>query len=160
MLAAIAVAAGTTRAGAATSTLLEPGVPRVLMISTPGVGWSLINASDTPNLWRLFEDSAVGNLTARTIGRTDLASGYLTMGAGTRATAPRSPLDGAGMEPSERFGDVTARDAFLLNTGRIVDDGVVQLGLEPILIANAEERVEATIGGLGEALSDAGYAPR
>jgi hypothetical protein len=158
VLASATVVTGAGRSGAATSTLLEPGVPRVLVISTPGVGWSAIDPEDTPNLWRLFEGAAVGNLTARTIGRADLASGYLTMGAGTRATASRSPLDGAGMEPTERFGDVLARDAFLLTTGRAVDGGVLQLGLEPILAANAEERVDVTIGTLAEVLTDAGWA--
>ena len=41
---------------ASTSTLLEPGVSRVLVISTPGVGWSVINEVDTPNLWQLLGD--------------------------------------------------------------------------------------------------------
>jgi hypothetical protein len=145
-------------AGAATSTLLEPGVSRILVISTPGVGWSSLNREDTPNLWALLEDSATGNLTARTVGRTDLASGYLTLGAGGRAAAPRSPLDGAGMEPAERFGEVTAQDAFRLNTGRDVGEGVLQLGLEPILSANAQEHLDAEVGALGDALARAGFS--
>ena len=152
------IAAGAVPAGAATSTLLEPGASRVLIVSTPGVGWSVVNEADTPNLWGLLQGAATGNLTARTIGRTDLASGYLTLGAGTRAASPRSPLDGAGMELQERFGDVTARDAFLLNTGRDVGAGVVQVGLEPILAANAEERIDVVIGALGDRLASAGFS--
>jgi hypothetical protein len=155
---AVVLAGYASPAGAATSTLLEPGVSRILVISTPGVGWSSLNPDDTPNLWALLEDSATGNLTARTVGRTDLASGYLTLGAGTRAASPRSPLDGAGMEPAERFGDVTAQDAFRLNTGRVVTEGVVQLGIEPILSANAQEHLDTEVGALGDALARAGYS--
>ena len=157
-LAAVVVASGATPAAASTSTRLDPGVRRVLVVSTPGMGWSSVNQVDTPNLWALLEGSAVGNLTARTLGRPDLASGYLTMGAGTRASAPRSPLDGAGMEPAERFGDVTAGDAFHLNTGRVVDTGVVQVGLEPILAVNDDEAADIVVGALAEALARAGYS--
>lgn len=156
--AVLLVVVNPTRADAATSTLLEPGVRRVLVIATPGVSWASLEVADAPNLWGLMEGSAIGNLTARTIGRTDFASGYLTLGSGGRATAARTSLDGAGMEPSEPFGDVTARDAFLLNTGRLVDAGVVQLGLEPILSANGEEHIDVTIGSLGDALARAGFS--
>ncbi len=152
------LAAGATPAAAATSTLLEPGVSRILVISTPGLGWSSLSAEDTPNLWALLEDSATGNLTARTAGRTDLASGYLTLSAGARAASPRSPLDGAGMEPAERFGTVTARDAFRLNSGRDVTEGVVHLGLEPILAANGQEHLDTEVGALGDALARAGFS--
>jgi hypothetical protein len=152
----VGVTVGGGRAGAATSTTLDTPVDRVLIISTPGVGWGAVNEIDTPNLWRLFQGSATGNLTARTYGRADLASGYLTLGAGVRATAPRTPLDGAGMEPDEPFGDVTARDAFALDTGRDQATGVLQLGIEPIRTANAEQKVDAVVGALGNDLAKAG----
>src|SRR5262245_991236 len=142
---------------AAKSTLLEPGVvDRVLVVSMPGVGWPQVNEEQTPNLWRLLQTSATGNLTARTLGRPDEASGYLTLGAGTRAVAARTSLDGAGMEPDEPFGDVTARDAFRLDTGRDVDTGVLQLGIEPILAANAAEQIDVSVGALGQRLRQAG----
>ncbi|HEX5586818.1 MAG TPA: hypothetical protein VFZ17_05880, partial [Acidimicrobiia bacterium] len=157
-LAALAVVTAAVPAGAATSTLLAPGrVDRVLVISTPGVGWSLIDQTSTPNLWRLLRGSAMGDLTARTLGRPDLTSGYLTFGAGTRAVSPRSPVDGAGMEPTEPYGEVTARDAFRVSTGRDVDHGVLQLGVEPILAANADEQIDVAIGALGDALQAAGH---
>ena len=155
VLALVAVAIGASPAAANTSTQLDPGASRILIISTPGVGWSSINETDTPNLWRLFEGSAVGNLTARTVGRVDLASGYLTLGAGNRATGAHTTLDGAGMEPTEPFGEVTARDAFALDTGRDVDSGVLQLGIEPILSANKSQKTDVVIGGLGEDLAHA-----
>ncbi|MFI5047434.1 MAG: hypothetical protein ACHQIG_10265 [Acidimicrobiia bacterium] len=150
---------GATGAGAATSTQLAPGaVDRILIVSTPGVGWSSINEATTPNLWHLFESSAVGNLTARTLGRPDITSGYVTFGAGTRAIAPQTPVDGAGMEPDEPFGTVTARDAFRLDTGRDVTSGILQLGIEPIVAANDAQRVEVTVGALGDTLRRAGLA--
>ena len=158
VLAAVLVVGTPAAAGAATSTLLDPGAERVLVVSTPTVGWSLINDADTPNLWRLLRGSATGNLTARTLGRSDLASGYLTLGAGTRVAAPRSPIDGAGMEPTERYGEVTAGDAFALNTGRDVAGGVVQVGIEPILASNAEEEIDAVIGALGNNLARHRYS--
>ena len=123
LLVGVSVAVGAGPAAANTSTQLDPGASRILIISTPGVGWSSINPIDTPNLWRLFRGAAIGNLTARTVGRPDLASGYLTLGAGNRAAASRTTLDGAGMEPSEPFGAVTASEAFALDTGRTEDAG-------------------------------------
>ncbi|MET0628534.1 MAG: hypothetical protein ABW033_08760 [Acidimicrobiia bacterium] len=157
LVALVAVGAAAP-ATAATSTLLEPGaVDRVLVITTPGVGWSSIDPTLTPNLWRLLRGSAMGDLTARTLGRPDLASGYLTLGAGTRAVSPRSPVDGAGMEPTEPYGDVTARDAFRVSTGRDVERGVLQLGIEPILAANADQSIDVVIGALGDALAGAGH---
>jgi hypothetical protein len=155
VLALVGVALGASPAGANTSTQLDPGAARILIISTPGVGWSSINETDTPNLWRLFRGAAVGNLTARTIGRPDLTSGYLTLGAGNRAAASRTTLDGAGMEPSEPFGAVTARDAFALDTGRDQDHGVLQVGIEPILAANASAKTDVVIGRLGDDLGRA-----
>ena len=154
----VAVMVGSaSSAGATTSTKLAPGdVDRVLLVSLPGVGWSSISEDATPNLWKLFETSAVGNLTVRTQGRPDLASGYLTLGAGTRALAPQTPVDGAGMQPDEPFGEVTARDAFRHNTGRDVGSGVLQLGLEPILTANHEQRIEVAVGALGDTVRKAG----
>ena len=57
VLAAVLVFGTPAGAGAATSTLLDPGAERVLVVSTPMVGWSLINDADTPNLWRLRRDT-------------------------------------------------------------------------------------------------------
>src|SRR5215470_11560528 len=157
VLAVALVVTNLSGAWAATSTLLAPGaVDRVLVVSVPGVGWPLVDPQRTPNLWGLLETSATGNLTARTLGRPDEASGYLTLGAGTRAVAARTALDGAGMEPDEPFGEVTARDAFRLDTGRDVDTGVLQLGIEPIRAANAAEQIDVSVGALGDRLAAAG----
>jgi hypothetical protein len=154
------LAAGVTHAPtahAAASTRLAPGaVDRVLVVSVPGVGWSQVDEAQTPHLWGLLQTAAMANLTARTQGRPDLASGYLTLGAGTRAAAARTPIDGAGMEPDEPWGEVTARDAFRLTTGRGVEEGVLQLGIESALAANAAEDVDAEVGALGDALARAG----
>ncbi|MET0894767.1 MAG: hypothetical protein ABWY80_02835 [Acidimicrobiia bacterium] len=155
VLAAVAVITTAVPASANTSTQLDPGAARILIISTPGVGWSLINEADTPNLWRLFQGSAIGNMTSRTVGRPDVASGYITIGAGNRAAAARTGIDGAGMEPTEAFGEVTARDKFALDTGRDVDQGVLQLGVEPIIAANESEKADVVVGRLGDDLARA-----
>jgi hypothetical protein len=162
VLPALAVAclvAGTvSSSGASTSTRRAPGaVERILVVTLPSVGWSAVDPVETPHLWRLFEDAAVGNLTARTVGRADLAAGYLTFGAGTRAAAARSPIDGAGMQPHEPWGSVTARDAFWLDTGHDVATGVLSMAIEATRRVNAATDVDTTIGALGDSLARAGH---
>ncbi|GAA3833125.1 hypothetical protein GCM10022226_63050 [Sphaerisporangium flaviroseum] len=59
---------------------------RVALIGVPGLHWHDVNATDTPNLWRLAGQSALGSLSVRTVGRiTCPYDGWLTISAGVRA---------------------------------------------------------------------------
>lgn len=61
---------------------------RVALIGVPGLAWSDISSTDTPNLWRLAGASAVGSLSVRTVGSVTCPyDGWLTVSAGTRSAA-------------------------------------------------------------------------
>ena len=69
-----------------------PAVPkRVIIISVPRLTWDQITPETTPNLYRFFRHSAVGDLSLRTISpRTSISEGYLSIGTGNRVSAARS----------------------------------------------------------------------
>ncbi|MEU4833001.1 hypothetical protein [Streptosporangium sp. NPDC023615] len=59
---------------------------RVVLIGIPGLRWSDLSPTATPNLWRLAGRSAVGSLSVRTVGRTACPyDGWLTVSAGVRS---------------------------------------------------------------------------
>ncbi len=128
-------------------------VGRVLVISLPSVTWADLEAADAPNLDRLFESSALANLLTRAGGkRFSLGNGYVTIGAGTRAVAP-DRVAGEGYDASEEVEGGTAAEVFARRTGRRVDDGLVQLGVEEITRANDEALYNASVGALADALA-------
>ncbi|MFD1116771.1 hypothetical protein ACFQ3A_20625, partial [Sphaerisporangium aureirubrum] len=81
----------------------DPGGP-VALIGVPGLHWDDVNATDTPNLWRLAGGSAVGSLSVRSVGRiTCPYDGWLTVSAGVRSSVgsrcgppPRFDREGGG----------------------------------------------------------------
>lgn len=59
-----------------------------VLIGVPGLQWSDVGPSITPNLWRLAQGGAVGLLSVRTVGRrTCPADGWVTVSAGVRSAA-------------------------------------------------------------------------
>lgn len=131
---------------------------RVLVISLPYTSWSDLEGPDLPNLDRLLADSSIASLTTRTVGRTDLIGGYVTVGAGTRATGGSTTTDGAAFGVDEVFGRDRAGDVYERQTGRKAPaGGIVHLGLGEIQQANEEEHLDALVGALGRALDDAGF---
>jgi hypothetical protein len=77
---------------------------RVLVFSVPTLAWSDLAEAEAPNLRRLLGDSAVGDLSVRSVTRrVTAADGYATLNAGTRTkgTAQASLAFVAGLA---RFG--------------------------------------------------------
>ena len=65
--------------------------PPLVVVGVPGLLWSDITPSATPQLWRLAEAGSVGDLVVH--GEDELtcpADGWLTLNAGARAMAPRT----------------------------------------------------------------------
>ena len=131
---------------------------RVLIISLPHVAWRDLKGVDLPNLDRLLRESAVGDMTNRTIGKRDLAAAYLTIGAGTRAASTGLPDDGQGLGMDERFGPLSARETFRIRTDQTKTNGIAQLGIAAITRQNDEQDVDVTVGALGNTLAKAGFA--
>ena len=61
-------------------------VDRVLVYSVPTLSWDDLETTETPHLDRLLADSAVADLSVRSVSRqTTATDGYATLNAGTRA---------------------------------------------------------------------------
>src|SRR5688572_3872632 len=72
--------------------LLAPGTvhaqsdcTRTVIFTTPGVTWSEVERVQPPNLLQAIDDGATASVSVRTnSSRTTYASGFATIGAGTR----------------------------------------------------------------------------
>ncbi|MEU8198094.1 hypothetical protein AB0C10_30385 [Microbispora amethystogenes] len=60
---------------------------RVVLVGIPGLMWSDVTPEDTPALWRLAGESAIGSLSARTVRKDGTCpyDGWLTVSAGVRS---------------------------------------------------------------------------
>ena len=140
---ALAVVMSATMAGAGAQS--EDGLPpvpeaeKVLIFSAPTLTWRAVLDGRPPVLSGLLERSAVASLSVRTVGpRTSLGEGYVTVGAGNRATVAGD--EGATTASSE---NVT---------------GVMVTGLDRLEEVNEAEGFGALPGALGDALSRAGLS--
>ncbi|MDA0638654.1 hypothetical protein OUY22_35040, partial [Nonomuraea sp. MCN248] len=66
---------------------------RVAVVGVPGLEWSDLDASRTPNLWKLAGQGGTASLSTRAVpppdrGVTCPAAGWLTVSAGQRAGTP------------------------------------------------------------------------
>lgn len=68
----------------------QEGCARAVIFTLPAVTWEMVEEFQPPNLLRIMEEGASGSMSVRTnSSRTSYASGFATIGAGTR-------VDGAG----------------------------------------------------------------
>jgi len=68
---------------------------RVMLVGIPGLRWRDVRPIDTPTLWRLLDDAAVGTISVRTVRPASCpADGWLTVNTGARTLMER-PGDGA-----------------------------------------------------------------
>jgi hypothetical protein len=67
----------------------------VVVVGAAGLRWDDVNPQDTPTLWRLAQQGAVGALSVRSAASPTCPSdGWLTLGAGNLATRSQSPVNG------------------------------------------------------------------
>lgn len=65
--------------------IAQSSCSRAVVFTLPGVTWSEVERVDPPNLLDLVEDGAIASMSVRTnASRTSYASGFATIGAGTR----------------------------------------------------------------------------
>ncbi len=145
------------------------GAHRVLLFVVPGLAWRDLDGKDgkaLPHLRRLTGQSAVANLSSRAPKlRSDLASGYVTLGAGNKAVGVGPTDDGSGLQPDgaafeagEAVGGQPAGAVFGRRTGRPTDRGLVHLGIAETIGANRDSSFGAEVGALGDSLADAGWS--
>jgi hypothetical protein len=128
-------------------------VQRVLIVSMPGVAWSDLQSGALPNLRAFVDDAAVGSLSTR-IGMRGASTtdAYLSIGAGTRAIAPR--VDPAvALDPDEPYAGVPASDILLRRLGR-VPRGVAYLPVGAAIERNERSSFGARPGRLGDLLAE------
>ena len=114
---------------------------RVVVFGLPGVTWAEVKRVKPPALLAAARDGAVGSMSVRTISaRTSYASGWATIGGGSRIDATR--FSGApSSAPDPAPGSVFAR-------------GVVVAGLERMKRDALSAGYDAVPGALGDALDD------
>ena len=133
-------------------------VSRVLLVALPNVEWADIEGADLPNLERLFEHSAVGALITNGVDRpSPIGSNYVTLGAGTRATA-NPQTAGQGFDVAEDFGRLRAGRVFTTRTGTLPGRGLVYMPIESVIDENDRELYGAEVGLLGDELARAHIA--
>ncbi|MEO6987514.1 MAG: hypothetical protein ABI239_02595, partial [Aquihabitans sp.] len=133
--------------------------PRVLIISVPRLTWDLLVDQQPEHLMSFLGDSAVGNMSLRTIGaRTALGAAYTTIGAGNRAGVSNADA-GRVMRVTDRYENGSAGDAFNRRTGELTDADIIHLSIESVQARNRRYQYGAVPGALGSALVDAGHRP-
>ncbi|HEX5947687.1 MAG TPA: hypothetical protein VFY82_15490 [Acidimicrobiales bacterium] len=132
------------------------GVDRVLLISVPGLTWAEVRDHDLPAIESLLEESAVADMAPRGVSpRSTPGAAYLTISAGTRATA--DPLiDGQQLALGEQAGGSSAGEIFSRRTGVEPDGSYVALAWPTLQRVNARQPYDAELGLLTDTLAEAG----
>ncbi|MQA98964.1 MAG: hypothetical protein GEU78_01505 [Actinobacteria bacterium] len=79
---------------------------RVVVFTLPGTTWHDVDRFRPPRMSELAERGAAGSMSVRTnSSRTSLASGYVTLGAGTRMDGGRTTGGGESLGPGGDAGD-------------------------------------------------------
>ena len=131
--------------GPATPATARPPIDRVLILSLPGVSWRDVASHRTPHLRRLLDGAAIADLSTRAPKlRNRLADNYASLGAGDKAVGAGNGADPAGIDPAgasfdvdELLGTTTAGAVFARRTGHAAGSGLVVLGVQQLLAANA-----------------------
>lgn len=154
-LLALACLLGLAQAGPAAAASVGEG-RRVVLLLLDGVGLSDLAASDMPNFRRLLvRQGAIASANARPAGAYTPESGYVGLGAGTRAYG--TPDAGLTLGTDELHDGEPAGTLFARNTGRPAPAGaLVHLDLPRLLAQNAKADHPVQVGALGEALRAAG----
>ena len=64
---------------------------KAVVVALPGITWADVERVEPPNLVSLIDEAAIGSMAVRTVSsRTSYASGFATIGAGTRVEAGRT----------------------------------------------------------------------
>jgi len=129
----------------------------VLVVSLPGLDWDGVKRAGLPHLDEFAGDAAVADLATR-IGRRTATStdAYLTLGAGTRAIAPRVDTAVA-VDADETYGGVPASELVERRLGRVTP-GIAYLAIGPAIDDNEHSPFGAEVGSLGDRLADAGVS--
>ncbi len=117
----------------------QTGCRRAVILTLPGVTWGEIDEVSPPALLRIVDGGATGSMSVRTnSSRTTYASGFATIGAGTR-------MDGA-VTTGGTLGPDTRTPG--------LDKAVLAAGLTELRRTAGEDGYNAVPGALGDAVGD------
>lgn len=153
VLVVLATTLGFARPAAAQTDESAATVERIVVVSAPGLRWADLVNSDLPNLQAFLVNTSTALLSLRTIGsRTGIGEGYVTIGAGNRASVAQQ-IAGVALEPTEPFEGGTAADAYERRTGRVASGAILHLGLPSVQATNDNFLYGAEPGSFGSALT-------
>ena len=148
LAAAAALAALLVIAGNAVATAQDDGPPGVVLFGVAGLAWSDVSAEATPTLYELLGSDAAASMTVRTVrSRTCTVDGWLTLGAGRRAT---DVVDADGDDEPDRF----CRDTPTPVTSP--DGSATVPGWDALVEAQEEESYDTRLGLLGGRIAETG----
>jgi hypothetical protein len=127
-------------------------IERVLIVSMPGVAWADVQRGALPNLADFARGAAIGDLSTRIgLRSASTTDAYLSIGAGTRAIAPR--VDPAvAVDPDERYAGVASAEILQRRLG-FVPQGITYLPVGAALERNERSSFGAKPGRLGDLLA-------
>jgi hypothetical protein len=121
----------------------------VMLVGIAGLAWQDVTAADTPTLHSLVAPNAVASLTVRTVRpRTCAVDGWLTVGAGRRATDLQD-LDAD--EMPDRYCREIPEPIALAGGGAAVP------GWDLLVAAQAEQTYDTRLGLLGDRIAETGF---
>ncbi|MGZ4113320.1 MAG: hypothetical protein ACXVP5_12855 [Tumebacillaceae bacterium] len=124
---------------------------KVVVVLIDGLQMADITTEQTPNLWKLQQLGAVGVMNQNTLGARDEVNSYLTIGAGTKASAPfpRAEAYGVHDRVKEEGHVVTGRDLYMRDIGSEPTGRIVVPQLPMIEEQVAKSRYTIVPGALG-----------
>lgn len=118
----------------------QEGCSRVVVYTLPGVTWEDLARHRPPAVWAAIDEGAMGSMSVRTNrSRTDYASGFATIGGGSRLDGGETT--GGPADPDE----IAARDV-------LVRSNVTAAGLDEMKELADRAGYKAAPGALGSAL--------
>lgn len=131
---------------------------RAVLVLLDGVNVEDLASANLPNFRRLLvQRGAIAAANVRAVGQYLPESGYVSLGAGTRALG--GPASGLVLSADELYQDEPSGTVFARNTGVTPPPGsLVALGLPELLELNGDADHPIVPGGLGQALRESGHS--
>lgn len=136
------------------SSLLAPQVMaakkdnKVVFVLMDNITWADIIAADDPVLNGLIKTSSIALLNNRAFKAPSRSRNALTVGAGVRSDASSGSFEE--YNATETYNGEPASEAYKLRTGKTAKEGqVLELGIAPIIMDNANGMQDFTPGELG-----------
>lgn len=131
----------------------------VVMVLAPYMTWDDVTSGHMPATQALARAGAIGDINDRASSQiADTSDQTLSaLAISSSAASALDPAAAAAYDVGEHYEMGTAADAYRRVTGGVSgNDAIVYLGLPRIVRANAEQKSEARVGSLGQAIVDAG----